>query len=388
MSIMLCDLLPELWSTLPHHLTEEVLRKLPFRILIKMRLVCKEWNNFILNGGLPPNPCTRNLLMSVAEDSAFLTSYNKEVKKWQQLSLSFVDVDLSAFTLVVSDGGLLCFQCDKSSDEFVVCNPLSQKWKRLPRVSVSSAPPESLSWDVAGLMVEKNGMSYKLIVIGRFKHEEENGSLETVMSIYESSTDAWVDADSQHMIARGSLISIRGKAVSSRGSLYTMARQKGDHFVDDWYLLKYDVQLKTWSRLAAPLGIGQPDVFEHQGQIYLVAQCWEAILGPELCVWKLDKAGQVWSKSKSIFRDLCVVFTRMPDHWSDKSRLLGDDTSVCICIGQERSVFAVGMESSGTIAVWAYDLKTECWSSLPPVSSDDFVPQVACAFQPSLSARV
>ena len=122
---------PKIWSNLPSHLLESVLAWLPIASLLKLRCVCKKFNNILYSPGLWAT--RRRVLRGVAAWYLFrgegreCAAFNPEADSWVKLPLGFLPSCKGR--VVAAAGGLLCV---RQGDKMIVCNPLSKAWLELP----------------------------------------------------------------------------------------------------------------------------------------------------------------------------------------------------------------------------------------------------------------
>lgn len=124
---------PEIWSNLPSHLLESVLAWLPITSLLKLRCVCKRFNNVLYSPSLWAT-CRRRVRGVAAwylfrGEGRECAAFNPEADSWCKLPLGFLPWS-SKGRVVAAAGGLLCV---RQGDHMIVCNPVSKAWLELPK---------------------------------------------------------------------------------------------------------------------------------------------------------------------------------------------------------------------------------------------------------------
>lgn len=122
---------PQIWGNLPFHLLESVLAWLPISSLLRLRCVCKRFNNILYSPGLWATH--RRARWCVAAWYLFrgegreCAAFNPEADCWFKLPLEFLPSTKGR--VVAAAGGLLCV---RQGDKMIVCNPLTKAWLELP----------------------------------------------------------------------------------------------------------------------------------------------------------------------------------------------------------------------------------------------------------------
>ncbi|KAG6546736.1 hypothetical protein Mapa_011925 [Marchantia paleacea] len=262
------------WRNLPEDLLLIVLSKLRFLSLVQFRSVCKKWNKYIITRGQGLSPGEYQVSVPVpvkCDPGKFcakqLTVYNSKTSKWEKLSLAFTGrmpgrETSGSYTLAATDGGLLCFR-DSTFASFVVCNPLTKRWRFLIPPS-SCLPPSPNPWDVCawdcrhnsrvsalsrlsdyilvGLVVDSQIGTYKLVVAGI----QENGKT----LVYNSALDLWhtgapVLLPPPLFNRQFRCVQYNGKSVSLNGNLYWLISE-GHDSMSSVSVVKYDLQKDFW----------------------------------------------------------------------------------------------------------------------------------------------
>lgn len=125
---------PEIWGNLPIHLLESILAWLPVSTLLKLRCVCKRFNNIIYSPTLWEtlrriNPCVIGWYLFRGEGREYV-AFNPETDSWCKLPLEFLPSSKTkGIRVVAAAGGLLCVL---QGEKTIVCNPLRNAWLELP----------------------------------------------------------------------------------------------------------------------------------------------------------------------------------------------------------------------------------------------------------------
>lgn len=156
---------------------------LPARPLVRMALVCKQWRNWQRSILTDENYFQRGFRpsYSVLQDWYFPTTLCTRMRikpptlqwagvhhstglQFQKLpDITFVPVPPEVYHTVSSAGGLLWLQQGEvDSNNYIVCNPLTKKWKRLPPCP---APRMMFARPLEHMLIDESSESYKLYVI-------------------------------------------------------------------------------------------------------------------------------------------------------------------------------------------------------------------------------
>lgn len=129
---------PQIWGNLPIHLLESILAWLPVSTLLKLRCVCKQFNNIIYSPTLWAtlrriNPCVNAWYLFRGEGREYV-AFNPEADSWCTLPLEFLPGFLprsksKGGRVVAAAGGLLCVL---QGEKTIVCNPLRNERLELP----------------------------------------------------------------------------------------------------------------------------------------------------------------------------------------------------------------------------------------------------------------
>ncbi|CAM6112094.1 unnamed protein product [Calypogeia fissa] len=262
-----------LWGSLTIDMQTMVLSNLPFLSLIKLRCGCKKWNEIILSSNFP-NGMHDNLspkCVPLHFDEGFLVIFNSKKNAWEEQTLGFLPVPPESIFLEVCSRGLICFR-DLKTKEFIVCNPISRRWKRVPlppgithntirgvsarfqrpvptkeggRAAIDAFLRSYGKEVVVGIINDRNSKSYKLIV-GGILDGDNRATL-----LYDSLTNLWKKGGD---VPKGVRFWESGKVVYSHGYFYcitySIGLPKGHCDLDQpWSVIRYDLGSDTWSQV-------------------------------------------------------------------------------------------------------------------------------------------
>ncbi|KAL2612869.1 hypothetical protein R1flu_024561 [Riccia fluitans] len=349
---------PALWRNFPEDLILIVLSKLRFQSLVPFRSVCKKWNEYIIERGQSLDPVEYQVAVPLpvrCRPGKFLlkelTVYNSKIGKWEKLSLAFTRrmQDQEMHTLAAADGGLLCFR-NSTFTSFIVCNPLTRRWKCL-------TPPVTV-WDICtgdyselsnhmlvGLVIVSGFHSdrYKLVVAGL----EENAKT----LVYDSVEDEWsiggpMVLPSTNLNREFCCLQYNGKSVSYSGHLYWLISDASLSWVS---VVKYDLDHGSWLATNVARYPRGSLVRNYKGS---------------MCVMNLDRARvpRTWEGTHWILhvheteRRFCLLSRRIPKFSIYKIDAMPRVSNGYIqeyhsCVGQGDSVFIVYKILAGTSEV-------------------------------------
>lgn len=169
-----------------------IFRRLPVPKVCQMRCVCKKWHS------LPRTPLYINLssratlekpylsFLVIERGQLVLSTYSPSLSKWFKRPLTFLRnffiFPTRECSFVAGDGGLFCVASTVNGGcFFVVVNPISKKWRKLPPI-----PQQRPSFYFRGMHVDRKSRTYKLLVRGRIE-----GSDIWKTNVYDSRTHSW-----------------------------------------------------------------------------------------------------------------------------------------------------------------------------------------------------
>jgi hypothetical protein len=179
-------------NDLPEELVVNILQRLPVPVMCQMRCVCKRWNL------LPRSPLYVNLSSQATLEKPYLSFlviergqlalslFSPRLGKWYKRPLTFLRNFFIFPTrechFVAGHGGLFCIASTvNDSCIFIVVNPISKRWRKLPPI-----PHQRPSFYFRGMHVDRKSRTYKLIVRGRIE-----GSDHWKTNVYDSATQSW-----------------------------------------------------------------------------------------------------------------------------------------------------------------------------------------------------
>ncbi|CAM6112088.1 unnamed protein product [Calypogeia fissa] len=415
------------WDFLPEDLLARILSRLPFSSLIRSRCVCKKWNRLNFSSDFTFSGNLGSKCVPIYFFQGPLRVYNSGTNTWEKLSLAFLGVPLNTLALLVSAGGLLCFK-DRVSGDFIVCNPITKRWRvlQLPEgfAHEEIRPPMGDIWArtppvpefstihqhhhhqqqrkretpraykhameaylqafgrdvIVAMLPQKHDKSFKLLVAGI-----SDGSKRTTL-IFDSLTNRWAVSSE---VPRGVRFWESEKTLYCNGYLYCITWSHGlpkgvCDLESPWSVVRYNAMDGNWSEypLSSPGNI-LPQLVEHRGRGFVVQRRF-----------KHDKVEISFAELKEEDPMTLVMFK----HWPlDLFPLDPDEARVYVmgdwCVGQGDCFYLARghrhyIETQG-LPVLAYDLTMDTWTKLPTLR-DDFQPSPLWlrTFEASITASV
>ena len=257
----------------PDEAVERILAYLPLPALFRARCVCKKWRHLIssprflkVRAGLASVAARPYLPMIISESyGRQCCAFDFNLNKWQNLApLDFVPYKV---TYVAGAGGLLCLR--NCFELLVVCNPITRRWKNLPR----SLSQLAIGQCMIHMLLDANKETYKIVIVSGAGTTE----------VFDSVSKKWVTTS--HNLPSG-VTCIRGRtAAFCNGFLYCVVDEGVGSKLSG--VIAYDLQLGVWSSMliTLPTGFGearssnslQPgslsaSLIECRGQVMLVAE--------------------------------------------------------------------------------------------------------------------
>lgn len=270
---------------LPEHLVDSILAKLPVFTFLRLRSVCKRWNNLISNPLFLEN-CSAGTeaapLFLLYPDRARQSypTYDPSWNKWyhvpQTVSVSPSPGNSSRPLFIkAAAGGLLCLTDGHFSSEegidLYVSNPITRAWRRLPpmiRMSKSF---------VVRMVVNSVQNTYKVVVV----ISKEN------LQVYDSVSNSWQMIGG--VLNRHRQAMMRGNT-SCEGILYGLTGGT------DTTVSAYHVDGGVWEDLRAPMPayLTCAQLFVSRGQLMLIGAIPINGVIQAVCVWQLDSQRTEW----------------------------------------------------------------------------------------------
>lgn len=186
---------PALWSTLPEELLQLVFARLPWREILELRLLSKQWKQSLSSRNsefrrvcTEANPRLFAMISPAYEFGVMsIRMYDIKADTWHHLIDRVAGDDEGTWTMFAGDGGLVCVVAvpiDKKKRPLVitVCNPLTRQYVKLPTHDLCSARPRMVQ-----LVMDRDRASYKVIVVGKKKRG-------AVAQVFSSETRSWSSA--------------------------------------------------------------------------------------------------------------------------------------------------------------------------------------------------
>lgn len=311
----------DIWSSLPDDILDRIVARLPLPSLIRMQSVCKKWKLKLRTASFfrqceaereTPSP-EWFLTFEQQKAGTVCSAYDNHLSKWHSVTLGFLPFELTAKSPLAAADGLLCLGVGWSNasagnrgpampTKLVVCNPLSRFWRDV------SLPPQlevavSLI-SVAGLVVDRVGGSYKLIVVGEAGREDRDCK-HLVAFIFDSVSQKWnsyeleldpLDSFSFLVSHFRTLVGHLTRAVLCSAVcervLYCLTARP-------YQLHAFNVVTEDWTRLkiALPAEISGPSLVARPGRLFLVGAYRhnQHDKSSNIGIWELDQDSQRWN---------------------------------------------------------------------------------------------
>ncbi|EFJ17613.1 hypothetical protein SELMODRAFT_114553 [Selaginella moellendorffii] len=332
-----------LWSTLPEHLLERVLLRLPLPSLLKFRTVCRAWRSLLCSDGFlesyssisPQGPW---FFMFTNHDYKDGSTFNPISNTWHHIPLPSFPVN-ERYIPVAAAGGLICFCASTDGQKnFAVCNLITATWRKLPPMNNNPTYLETV-----GMVVDKGTGLYKVVVAGN--HEISVDDITT--EVYESGLDTWRMTSSMPRGADPLL-----GTITCNGVLYSWC-------CDPDGLVAYDTYKDTWSLIQTPTpdSLVSNTILESRGRIMMVGGLQEGNITSAICVWLLNVERMEWVEVDKMPESLCQEF-------------LGDRTYF-MCVGTNDVVLLYIGGGLRDMPMLLYDLAERQWSRVPDCTLPD-----------------
>ncbi|KAG6553842.1 hypothetical protein Mapa_004759 [Marchantia paleacea] len=350
---------PSMWSTLPDHLLDSILARLPIQSFFRFRLVCKNWNTHMFSRSFleayADTPSQGPWFFFFTHDERnHVSTYDSSLNKWHRIPLSPPHSNTNSFS--AADGGLVCyFSYENGSKSVVVCNPLTKSCRRLPPLLKVPSKVTMLA-----MVVDRVTKSYKVVVAGGSKYEH-GVRMNNTAEVYDSQTQCWTTTG--NIPATHTL---KGKPVYSNGTLY--ARSHGQRNI----LLAYDMDQGMWSDLQVPLPstVRHGELLEWQGRIMMVGELEEDHKIQSICIWELQNGSLKWKEVDRLPAKLFEGFFGDKDYFQCNER---DDVILDWCqAGRFVLLFTYNLyDVRGRCKLLVYDLSKKSWQKLQSFSRTD-----------------
>ncbi|KAG0589926.1 hypothetical protein KC19_1G057600 [Ceratodon purpureus] len=276
---------PRIWGNLPVHILESILAWLPVSTLLKLRCVCKRFNNILHSPTLRATLRRINRPRSVQAWYLFrgegreCAAFNPEADSWCKLPLQALNLPSSAtgIRVVAAAGGLLCL---RQGERMIVCNPLSKAWRELP--------PRQNTWKfpIVGMVMDTEIEEYVVVMAGS-ANPNTNGKKHDrlVTEVYSSRSKTWKsieeDYPAQHLY--------QTNAVHCNGFLFSAGFES---------ILAYNLEQERWRELKGPAmqdaQLMLPQICECNGCLLMVEVASEHWLMTRVSIWALQQQNNRW----------------------------------------------------------------------------------------------
>lgn len=282
------------WSKLPRDLQHKVLSYLSLQQLFQLRGVCQDWRSIVhrhdfaamfdaMHSSEPPSPAICYVESSHPRRIEW-AMYDYARSVWKKMSGLSCDANprmgpndsvYSEDYSVYPVGGLLCFHYKKLDvGTWLVWNPLTNKWKKLPPCKNAASKGATafvyaFEADEAPLKSYKILMAhYRITQINRYQRRKlGDGSL--VTEIYDSSTGSWTEPAPEHILQLRMIpfLSTRG-GVLCNGVIYFRSSRNAADFTVERVLLCYDIKSGEWHEEVSDRRCTR--IFEWDGRVMTV----------------------------------------------------------------------------------------------------------------------
>jgi hypothetical protein len=183
--------------SLPFELIEEILSRLPVKLLLQLRCACKSWNSLISDHKF----AKKHLSLSTTHNVHWVEYSHKYILKSYQLDSGFTNCTNSAFPqfdsyiyIVGSCNGILCLASKYYANSFNVrlLNPTIRKLKELPPL-VSKSQTNRNILRMYGFGYDPVGDNYKVVsVLCVIDHIFSGNSVEEdEVKVHTLGTNSW-----------------------------------------------------------------------------------------------------------------------------------------------------------------------------------------------------
>ncbi|KAF6148477.1 hypothetical protein GIB67_038832 [Kingdonia uniflora] len=320
----------KIWKELPEDLYEAVLARLPPATFFRFRSVSHKWNSLLASHSFAQHcaevPQGHPWFYATNHENVNSGAmYDPSLKKWYYPSNPF---STKMFVVpIASAGGLVCF-FEIRYQNFYVCNPLTQSFKRIPSRSVPI-----LSSVAVGMTLHGNG--YKIIWLGI------TGKYE----VYDSKEDAWTVSGSMPSSVELPLyLKYTSQSVCIENTMYFMRFNPEG-------IVSYNVANGVWKQFSVPPPphLSGHSLAEFGGQIMLVGLLTKNA-ATCVCIWELQKMTLLWKE-----------VDRMPNVWC--LEFYGKHINMT-CVGN-KSLLMLSLRAKRMNRLVTYDVMKREWCKVP-----------------------
>ncbi|KAI3665795.1 hypothetical protein L6452_44429 [Arctium lappa] len=347
----------DIWAMLPEDLLNEILARVPPFMIFRLRSVCKRWNSILQDNGflkfhsqVPSHgPCLLTFCKNSQSQTPSCSVFSLPLKQWYRIPFTFLPQ--WAFWIVGSSGGLVCFSgLDGLTFRTLICNPLTQKWRILPKMHNNQQRQLSM-------VVYRKQRSFKIIAANDLYGDK---SLPT--EVFDSNLGGW--SVHQKMPAVN-LCSSKMAFCNSRLYLETLSPLG---------LMMYRVDSGYWEHIPAKFPRSLLDgylVAGTQKRLFLVGRVGLYSTLQSMRIWELDHSKPMW-----------VEVTRMPPRFF--RALLRLSAERFECFGQDNLIlFTSWNQGKGLL----YDVDKKQWSWIAGCGLRLYNSQV-CFYEPRFDASI
>ncbi|MCO5571937.1 hypothetical protein L7F22_025688 [Adiantum nelumboides] len=292
---------------LPKELLENVLRRLTVYDIIRAGCACKLLRALVSSS--PPIQHRPHVTILLLRHPHALASeltielprlpawaYDADRDAWLTLSLAFLQPYLPHLpNPVASDGGLLCFG---SGCDFIICNPITKSWRRLPHLTEIYQWFDDDSVQAFGLHYISASGAYEFVLLNHWA--PKSLSSKSIVATFSSTSSQWVCGLPLTMPVGCKLHN--DTIISWNSRLYSLWTRKG-------VLVMFSFFEGTWTEvevpmLEYPLTLLKAFLLEVNGSLYMVGgvgPVWHHNNYREqpttMRIWKMLAPSDVWEES-------------------------------------------------------------------------------------------
>jgi F-box interacting protein len=276
----------EIWQWLPDHLVEMILGRLPMRVLGKMSIVCKQWNDLLSSRDALQVSVPNWSLHSIP---GFLIQSHwdskDDVEYWvmEGCGSNIYKVPLHHHNVVDTCNDIFC--CCRKGDllhhSMAIDIPGTKNWRQMPTYHV-------IGISFSGMTFDSSTRRFTLLVDSSYN--DVWGCLDRrriVMHIYDSETNSWTGNEKivpDHIHPKGRGIYLKGKFHWATGNL----------------IVAFNISKRRWTEI--PLQEGCRGIFHHNlgeyvGKVVLVEQKEDDFFH----IWKLNEEEkyEIWCELRT-----------------------------------------------------------------------------------------
>ncbi|XP_068645306.1 F-box protein At5g49610-like [Aristolochia californica] len=190
-------------STLNDDVLTNILTRLPLRPLQASKCVSKRWYGLLAGVPLTKQLCVTTGIFTYDDSGKWGYSsripedaYEEDLNDALDISFSFLPCFPNGVVLDGSNGLLLCVARDENWGNFFVCNPLTKKWREVPRPEVTDKGPRYCVF----LDFNPNVSPYYKIIFNQYKLKRYQSGpvirpLVMEVEIFSSELGKWISSE-------------------------------------------------------------------------------------------------------------------------------------------------------------------------------------------------